>query len=192
MEIATLGTATQNTFEAVLERAKRLSGLREDKARWEKELVFAQRNVEALFKAAKVPADEFARINSQIKSSDEQISAQLAETHAAFGSWVRELEESNERATREIVLPDRLKLKSLLDEAAAICERLRFSRKRISDRIRDLNEKREILARETQEPIQSLSFSEEKLTAPAIPGIRTEDHRKGDLELILRSVSSQI
>jgi hypothetical protein len=191
METETVGTA-HKTFEVVLERTKRLSALRQEKAQFESELFLAQRNVEALLKAGKLPADEFARINSQIKRLDEQISRQLAEAHAAFDSCVRELEEFNERAKREIVFPGRARLKSVLDEAADICESLKSSRMQIIERVKELDANRQILAVNIQEPFHNFRLSAGEFYDSDIPGIRREDHEKGSLEIILRSVSSQI
>jgi|ERR1051325_447932 chromosome segregation ATPase len=192
METATSGTDTRMAFEAVLERAERLSPLLQDKAQWERELSFAERNVEALFKAGKIPSDEFRRFRSEISRCEQQIAELKNQVRSALASWVRELEELDERESREVVIPGRAKLKSLLEQAIAICESLRSSRQQIADKTKELNANRHALAAAIQESAHNFNLPLDKFFAQNLPGIRREDHAKGDLESILRSVSSQL
>jgi chromosome segregation ATPase len=191
METALQEQSVQESFAEVLQKAKGLNAMRHEKETWESERAYARRNPNALLAAGKVPADEFNRLDSRIVSCEQRISELKGQIHFAFESWVRELRESDEYVGREVVIPGRSRLKSLLEEAAALCEKIRESRKQIISKAKELDTNRKLLAVETQEPFESFGISLNNFVAHDIPGIRREDY-KGDFEFILRSVSSQI
>jgi hypothetical protein len=184
--------AQQMSFEALLEKSKRISAIRRSKESLCLELKNIPLNRDHLAAKGILEQSEYARLRGLIAECDARIAELITVVHEWFNVRQRETVEALEKDF-QTVIGCRAELKQLLQRVAQIYDTARLLQTTANSKLSELANHRVYLARETDESAQSFQLpNPDKLPSLMPPGIGREVGQSCDMARIARAVVERL